>query len=324
VACDSQLRIAFHASHEQFKPSELLAWAQEAEKHGFESLFSSDHFHPWSHAQGQAGFSWAWMGAALALTQLPGGLVCCPAYRYHPAVIAQAAATLAEMFPRRFWLAVGSGQALNEQITGGPWPTKDRRNATLLEAVEVIRALWAGETVTHRGLVTCEGAKLYTLPASNPLLFGAAVTEQTAEWVGSWADGLITTSRPPGDLKRMVEAFRAGGGEGKPMALKVGLSYARTEDQAKRNAFEQWRTACFPNEILTELRSPLQFEAAAQHVRIDDVNTSLRSSSELRQHQEWLAADAALGFEELILHNVGTNQSEFIHDFGAYVLPSLR
>src|SRR5436853_6200911 len=113
-------RIAYHASHEQFRPSCLLRWTQQAEEAGFGAFFSSDHFHPWSESQGEAGFSWSWMGAALARTKIPGGMICCPGYRYHPAMVAQGAATLTEMFPGRYWLSLGSGERLNERITGIP------------------------------------------------------------------------------------------------------------------------------------------------------------------------------------------------------------
>jgi probable non-F420 flavinoid oxidoreductase len=315
---------AYHASHEQFPPSRLLAWARLAEQAGFEGFFSSDHFHPWSEAQGQAGFSWAWVAAALASTKLPGRMICCPGYRQHPAVVAQAAATLAEMFEGRFWLAVGSGQALNERITGEVWPAKDQRNARLKECAGIIRALWRGETVTHRGLVKVEEAKLYTRPATPPLLVGAAVTEKTAEWLGSWADALITTSRPPKELRAMVEAFHRGGGEGKPLFLKVGLSYARTDEAARAGAHQQWRAVAFPNELLTELRTPREFDQAGKHVRPEDMDAMVRISSSAAQHVDWLAQDAALGFREIILHNINTNQAEFIEFFGEKVLPQLR
>src|SRR3712207_584894 len=140
----------------------------------------SDRFHPWTERQGESGFAWSWLGAAMQAPALPFGVVCAPGQRYHPAVVAQAAATLAEMFPGRFWLAVGSGQALNEHITGGAWPPKAERNARLEECVEVIRALWAGETVSRRGRwVRVEAARLYTRPETPPLLFGAAVSEAT-------------------------------------------------------------------------------------------------------------------------------------------------
>src|SRR3954463_12160040 len=151
-------KIAFHASHEQFAPSALLKYTKLAEQAGFGAINSSDHFHPWSERQGQSGYSFAWLGAAMQATTLPFGVVCSPGQRNHPAIIAQAAATLAEMFPGRFHVSLGSGEALNERITGGIWPIKSERNARLLESVDVIRQLFSGKMVTHQGRVTVECA----------------------------------------------------------------------------------------------------------------------------------------------------------------------
>jgi coenzyme F420-dependent glucose-6-phosphate dehydrogenase len=317
-------KIGYHASHEQFKPSELLKYVQMAEQAGFTHALSSDHFHPWSEAQGQSGFAWSWLGAAMQATpRLSYRVVCAPGQRYHPAIIAQAAATLAEMFPNRFWLTVGSGQALNEHITGDKWPTKIDRNARLKESVDIIRALWAGETVTHRGLVCVEDAKLYTRPEILPLIIGAAITPETAEWLGSWADGLITTSRPPEKLKKVVDAFRRGGGEGKPMILKVQLSYDRNAEKALQGAHDQWRSNIFKSKMLTELITPDQFDAAGEFVQPEELYQHVRISADQEQHIEWLQKDIELGFDQLILHNVNREQEQFIEVFGEKVVPAL-
>lgn len=318
------VNIGYHASHEQFKPSELLKYVQMAEQAGFTHALSSDHFYPWSENQGQSGFAWSWLGAAMQATPtLNYRVVCAPGQRYHPAIIAQAAATLAEMFPNRFWLTVGSGQALNENITGEHWPAKCDRNTRLKECVDIIRALWAGETVTHHGLVTVEDAKLYTRPQTPPLIIGAAVTGQTAEWLGSWADGLITISRPPDKLKKVVDAFRRGGGEGKPMILKVQLSYERDEETALQKAHHQWRNNIFKNTLMTELRSPQQFDAAGEFVQPQQLYEHVRISADPQQHIDWLKKDIELGFDELILHNVNREQEQFIQVFGEKVIPAL-
>ncbi|MEG4517877.1 MULTISPECIES: TIGR03885 family FMN-dependent LLM class oxidoreductase [unclassified Microcoleus] len=317
-------QIGYHASHEQFKPSELLKYVQMAEQAGFTHALSSDHFHPWSEAQGQSGFAWSWLGAAMQATPtLSYRVVCAPGQRYHPAIIAQAAATLAEMFPNRFWVTVGSGQALNEHITGDKWPTKIDRNTRLKECVDIMRALWAGETVTHRGLVCVEDAKLYTRPEILPLIIGAAVTPETAEWLGSWADGLITTSRPPEKLKKVVDAFRRGGGEGKPMILKVQLSYDSNAEKALQGAHDQWRSNIFKSKMLTELITPDQFDAAGEFVQPDELYQHVRISADQEQHIEWLQKDIELGFDELILHNVNREQEQFIEVFGEKVVPAL-
>src|SRR5215203_2547259 len=193
----SMATIGYHVSHEQFAPSELLACVQSAERAGFAAAMCSDHFTPWSEQQGQSGFAWSWLGAAMQATNMSFGMVCAPGQRYHPAIIAQAAATLAELFPGRLWCAFGSGQFMNEHITGAGWIGKPERNARLLECVQVIRALWAGETVTLQGQhITVDEAKLYTLPPQPPLLLGAALTPDTARWIAGWADGVITTYKP--------------------------------------------------------------------------------------------------------------------------------
>lgn len=317
-------KIGYHASHEQFKPSHLLKWAELAGQAGFTRVLSSDHFHPWGEQQGQSGFAWSWLGAAMQATpQLSYRIVNAPGQRYHPAIIAQAAATLAEMFPQRFWITIGSGQAVNESITGEQWPCKSDRNARLKECAEIMRALWAGETVTHQGLVCVEEAKLYTRPETPPLLIGAAVTAQTAEWIGSWADGLITISRPPEKLQEVVDAFRRGGGEGKPMLLKVQLSYDRDQASAQQKAYQQWRNNIFKNIVMTELRTPQQFDAAGEFVKPEALNEHVRISADPQQHIEWLEKDIELGFDELLLHNVNREQQLFIEDFGEKVIPTL-
>ena len=317
-------RIGFHASHEQFAPSELLRLVALAERAGFDCAMSSDHFRPWGMAQGQSGFAWSWLGAALQATRLPLGVISAPGYRYHPAILAQGAATLAEMFPDRLWLALGSGQRLNEDLTGVAWPDKAERNEHLRECADIIRALLRGETVTHRGRITLVNGKLYSLPKEPPLLLGAAVTEATAEFVGGWADGLLTVSGKPDAVKRLVEAFRRGGGEGKPMLMQIGLNWAASEEEALQGAHEQWRTNVLGGEVNWELRSPEDFDTATRFVRPEDMRESVLISSDLGQHAAWLAQYVELGFSELQLHQVGRNQEEFIEAFGAKVIPQLR
>jgi probable non-F420 flavinoid oxidoreductase len=316
-------RIGYHASHEQYPPSQLLAHVRHAAEAGFQSAMCSDHFHPWGEDQGQSGFAWSWLGAALEATTLPFGVVTVPGgWRYHPAIIAQAAATLAEMYPGRFWIAPGSGELLNEHIVGARWPHKAERNQRLLEAVQIIRRLWAGETVTHEGLLRVEEARLYSLPAVAPQIVGAALTPETAEWMGGWADGLITVTVEPEAMQAIIEAFQRGGGEGKPLYLQAQLSFAKTDDEALHAAWEQWRTATFPSAVLAELRTPAQFAAAGSSVTPDEVRRKVRVSSDPGQHLRWLEDDARLGFAEINLHNVNRQEQErFIDVFGREVLP---
>ena len=316
-------RIGYHASHEQFPPSLLLNLVQQAQEAGFDSAMCSDHFHPWSDTQGESGFAWSWLGAALQATSLTMGTVCAPGQRYHPAVIAQAAATLSEMYPGRLWIALGSGQALNEHITGDRWPTKAERHDRLLESVEIMRALWRGETVTHHGSVVVEDAKLYTRPLAPPLIVGAAITPETARWVGSWADALITISHPPHVLQKVVDAFRAGGGAGKPVRVQAQLSYAPTYEEALEVAHEQWRTNIFDSAVLANLRMPADFTAAAAFVKPADVAQSVIVSADTAEHVDRIQELMEFDIDEILLHNVHPDQQSFIRDFGAQVLPEV-
>jgi probable non-F420 flavinoid oxidoreductase len=316
--------IGYHASHEQFAPSSLLRYVKLAEEAGFTSVNCSDHFNPWSERQGQCGFSFAWLGAAMATSKLPFGVVCTPGYRQHPAVVAQATATLAEMFPNRFWISLASGEALNERITGEKWPIKSERNERLAECYEVIKRLLGGETVTHFGRVTVEQARLYTLPSAPAQLVGAAVTKETAAWMGPWVDGLITVHRPYEELKEVVDAFRSNGGEGKPVYLKVQLSYAKTGEEALMGAWDQWRTNIFHSTVLGDLWQVEQFDELGKYVQPEEMKEMVRISSSIQQHIDWIGKDMELHFDRIILHNVNRNQEDFIQAFGESVLPALK
>jgi coenzyme F420-dependent glucose-6-phosphate dehydrogenase len=315
--------IAYHASHEQFTPGELIRYAIMAEKAGFQAINSSDHFHPWGEAQGQSGYSFAWLGAAMQATSLPCGVVCAPGQRYHPAIVAQAAATLSQMFPGRFWMALGSGEAINERINGERWPTKAERNERLLESANIIRRLLNGEVVSHKGLVTVDEARLYTLPASPPLIMCAALSPETAAWAGGWADGLLTAHKSYEEMKQVVDAFRNNGGAGKPIYLKVQLSYAKKHEDALQGAYEQWKTNIFQGTVLGDMPTPAHFDAAARFVKPEDMYQYVRISADIQEHKDWLRQDISLGFEKIILHNVNRDQATFINDFGSLLLPDL-
>jgi probable non-F420 flavinoid oxidoreductase len=315
--------IGLHCSHEQISPRDLLAAVRHAEQAGFGAAMSSDHFSPWSERQGESGFAWSFLGAALATTQLPFGVVNAPGGRYHPAIVAQAAASLCQMFPGRLWVALGTGEASNEHITGERWPAKAERNARLLECVEVMRALFAGEVVDHSGLVRVDRARLWTLPPEPPPLMGPAVSEETAAWVGGWADGLVTVNQPREKLERMIAAFREGGGEDKRMAVQVHLSWASDDAAARELAHDQWRTNVFPPPLCWDLETVEQFDLAARHVRVEDLEQTVVISSDFERHLEVLRELAQLGFEEIHLHHVGQDLHPFIDAFGEHVLPSL-
>ncbi|HEY4626877.1 MAG TPA: TIGR03885 family FMN-dependent LLM class oxidoreductase [Blastococcus sp.] len=314
--------IGFHNSHEQIHPAELLTAVRHAEEVGFSAAMCSDHFAPWNLAQGHSGFAWSWLGAAMATTSLPFGVVNAPGQRYHPAIVAQAAATLGAMFPGRFWVALGSGEAVNEHITGQGWPRKDVRDARLRECVAIIRALLAGEEVTHHGLVTVDRARIWTLSDQPPALIAPAVTVPTARAAADWADGLVTINQPHDTLREMVAAYRDAGGRGK-LVLQVHLSYDPDADRALEIAHEQWHSNVFPPPLCWDLDSPHAFEQASAHVRRADVTGAVLVSADLAQHAAWLDEYAGLGFDEIYLHHVGQEQRRFLDAFGEHVLPQL-
>jgi probable non-F420 flavinoid oxidoreductase len=312
-----------HASHEQIHPSVLLAAVQRAEEAGFDAAMSSDHLAPWSERQGQSAFAWSWLGAALQSTSLPFGVVNAPGQRYHPVVIAQAIGTLGAMYPGRFWAALGTGEASNEHVTGGGWPRKELRSARLRECVDVIRALLAGEEVSHDGLVTVDRARVWTRPEEPVPLVGAAVSVRTARWCAEWADGLITVNQPVETLREMIDAYRGAGGRGK-LHLQVHLSWAPEESAAEEIAHDQWRSNVFPPPVSWDLDSVELFDVVSEQVSMEQLRSVVNISSDLGRHAAQLAEYAALGFDEIALHHVGQDLDPFIDAFGAKVLPQLR
>jgi probable non-F420 flavinoid oxidoreductase len=312
----------FHASHEELPPEDLLAHVVHAEDAGFTAAMCSDHLAPWSLRQGESGHSWAWLGAAMARTSLPFGVVTCPVGRQHPAVVAQAAATLELMFPGRFWLALGSGEALNEMVTGEEWPEKAVRDRRLDAAARAIQRLLAGERVSTDEDVRMRGARVYSRPEPSPPVIGAAATATTARRVASWADGLVTFNRPLKDLREVVDAWRDAAGD-RPLFLQVHVSWAPTRKAALANAHHHWRTNVFAPEVMWELASPEQFDAVAEHVRPDDMHDAVVVSPDLDEHVERVREFLELGIDAVYLHQVGREQHRFIDAFGEHVLPAL-
>ena len=314
--------IGFHCSHEQIDPAQLLRDVQAAEAAGFTAGMSSDHLVPWSSRQGESGYAWSWLGAALATTTLPFGVVTAPGQRYHPAIVAQSIATLGQMFPGRFWAALGSGEAANERVTGADWPRKDVRDARLVECVDVIRRLLHGEEVSHDGLVTVHRGRLWTLPDPVPDLVGPAVTPATAARHATWADRLITVNQPAETLRRVLAAYRDAGGRG-PARLQIHLSWAPTEDEALATAHDQWRSNVLGPPVAWDTESVEAFDLIGEVVTPEKVRESVRVSADLRRHAEWLHEYVDMGWDELYLHFVGQHQAPFIDAFGEHVLPQL-
>lgn len=312
----------YHASHEQVAPRELLAAVKRAEQAGFEAAMCSDHLTPWSERQAQSGFAWSWLGAALEATSLSYGVVNAPGQRYHPVIIAQAIATLEQMNPGRFWTALGSGQAINEHITGDRWPDKDTRKARLRESVDVIRALLAGEEVTHEGLITVDRARVWSLPDTPPPLIGAAITEATARWAGEWADGLITISQPLDQLRRVVGAYRDAGGRGE-VFIQAQVSLEDTNDRALAVAHDQWRTNIFPSPLSWDLPTVEHFDQAAEHVGEAAVAEAVFCTADAGELAEHLQTFDTVGASRVYVHGVSQDQTRYIDRMGEDVLPQL-
>lgn len=317
--------LSYHVSHEQFAPSQLLRFVVAAEAAGFDAAFSSDHFNPWSRSQGHSGFSWSWLGAALQATQrlrfstitVPGG------WRYRPAVLAQAIATLAEMFPGRVpWIALGTGQALNECVAGAPWPDAATRRERLRRAAAVMARLLDGEHVTQeQGLAT--DARIWSRPARPPQWVVAATTPQTAAWAGTRAAGLLTVGVDLDRLAAIAHAFRGHAWAARPMHLKVDLCWAPTEHEALQQAHRHWRFNALGDPVNCTLSRPEDFEAATAHMTPDGLRAHVLPACDATAVAEHLRACAALGFETLDLHHVGPDQAGFLGWFGDRVRPLL-
>jgi probable non-F420 flavinoid oxidoreductase len=312
-------RIGFHASHEQIEPRALLEAVALAEEVGFTDAMGSDHFAPWSEEQGESAFSFAWMGAALERTAMRIGQVHAPGQRIHPAISAQAIATLEAMNPGRYWVALGSGENLNERITGDPWPAKHVRNARLRECVDVIRALLAGEEVDHDGLVRVDRARLWTRPETPPPLLATAVSPETAAWAAEWADGLITVNQPGDALQRVSDAYRDAGGRG-DVLVQIHVAWADTEEEALQSAFTEWRTNVFPSPLCWDLDSPHAFSIAAKHVRPDDVRDSVVISDSPQHIVDAIGGMLDQGYDGAYIHHVPVEQRRFLERVAPSIL----
>lgn len=316
--------LGYHASHEQFAPSHLVRCVVAAEEAGFGAVMSSDHLAPWSERQGHSGNSWAWLGAAMSATRLPFGIVTAPGQRCHPVVTAQAIATIGELFADRLWVALGSGENLNEHVTGDLWPCKELRDMRLDESADVIARLLTGETVTHRGLVRVDRARVWSRPATPPPLLAAAVGPATAQRVASWADGLVTVAQPVPSLRQTIDAFRDAGGHGKPVYIQVHLSWAPTRAEALHAAFDQWRNCLVPPGPAWDLATPEEFDTAVADANPEDVAEAVKVSTDLGEHAGWIAELLELEPAGVFLHHVGRDQERFVEVFGSEVLPRCR
>jgi G6PDH family F420-dependent oxidoreductase len=326
-------RIGYAAMLEQFHPTELLDWCVQAETAGFEAGFMvSEHFHPWTPQQGQSAFAWSFMGALGQRTSLKfGTAVTCPGFRYHPAVIAHAAATLGAMYPGRFYLGLGAGEALNEHVIGGAWPEIGIRSAMMFESIEIINKLFMGNVVKHKGEhFMLESARLFTIPPEDQRVpvYVATAGPINAKKTGMFADGMITVGAADEKIRMLWEKCDEGRREagkplGTPKLLQIHVSWACTDEEAVHNAMTEWPNGGmpFPKQ---DIRNPEDFAAMAKLVRPEDFTNRVLMTSDLEAHTKHIQHYVDMGFDEVHIHNVGRNQAEFIDVFGREVLPNLR
>jgi len=324
------VQIGYAAMLEQFHPTELLDMCASAEASGFNGIMAADHVQPWVPQQGQAAFVWSFMAAAGERTKGDiGPGVTCPSFRQHPAVIAQAAATMEAMYPGRFWLGLGSGEALNERLVADYWPEAPERISRMFESIQIIRKLFSGKDVKHKGeFYKMETVRLWTMPDEPPPIFVATAGPITAKKTGMHADGLITVGAPEKKIEMIFEKCREGCREAGndpqrfKFILQLHMSWAETDEQALHNALTEWPNGGmkFPKQ---DIRSPLDFEQMAKLVRPEDFEGRMLISSDLEGHRREIQKFVDMGFDRIYLHNVGRNQKEWAEAFGREVLPGL-
>ncbi len=315
------MRFGYFLSSEEYSPAEIVEQAVAAERAGFDALWISDHYHPWNDEQGHSPFVWGLIGAISQACSLPvTTAVTCPTVRIHPAVIAQAAATAAVQLEGRFVLGVGSGEALNEHILGGPWPSADVRLEMLEEAVDLIRELWSGEVVTRQGKhYKTDTARLYTLPDQPPPIYVSAFGPKALEVAARIGDGFINTQ----DDADAVASFKEKSG-GKPAQGGVKVSWAETEDEGVDIAHRLWANAGLPGELAQVLPSPQHFEQASQLVTKESTADSIVAGSDVDRHVRQLQDYVDAGYDEVYVANMGPHYVAMIEAYGRDVLPRLR
>jgi G6PDH family F420-dependent oxidoreductase len=301
------LRLGWWLSSEEHDPRALVLQAIEAEAAGLHTVMISDHLQPWVRHQGHSPHVWTVIGAiAQATRDLEVGTgVVGLGHRNHPISVAQAAATAAVMLEGRFFLGVGMGERLNEQPFGQRWPSAAERRSAAVEAIEVIRELWSGDLVDHRGeRWNVEGLRLPTLPAAPPPIYVAASGGVSAETAGEHADGLIAVAPDP----HLVDVFRGSGGARKRCVAQVHVSLAATEEAALANAWEWWPNGAVPSRVLGQLSRPEDFEAIARGMQPDDVRNTVTIATGAEPVVRAIDRYVAAGYDTVYLHHVGPDQ----------------
>ena len=318
----TDVRLGYWLSSEEQGPNDLVRLAARAEHAGFRAAGISDHFHPWVPQQGQSPFVWTVLGGIAQATErlevVTG--VTAPIIRMHPVIVAQAAATAAVMFEGRFSLGAGTGERLNEHVTGAPWPAPDVRREMLEEAIGIMRRLWSGENVDHVGQhYTVERAELFTRPDDPPPVIVAGSSTKSAKLAGRIGDGFFGVT----PSTRHLEAFEGSGGRGKRRIGQIHVCWAADVDAARQTAFQWWPNAALRGAALTELAHPKHFEQVLSLARPDDVGSAVALGPDPAVHLDAISRFAQAGFNEIHVHQIGPDQDGFFDFYEREILPEL-
>jgi coenzyme F420-dependent glucose-6-phosphate dehydrogenase len=304
------MELGYSISCEERRPEQIVRDARAAEEAGMSFALISDHFHPWTDSQGQSAFVWSVIGAIATQTERLrlGTGVTCPLIRIHPAVVAQATATCAALMPGRFFLGVGTGENLNEHVTGARWPAPDERIDMLEEAIRLMRQLWDGGSQTFRGRhYTVDHARIYTLPDEPIDVAVAAAQPQAAELAATLGDALISSAPD----EKVTTAYRDAGGDG-PRYGQLTVCWAEDAAEARSTALRIWPNAGAPGGLSQELPLPSDFEAVAELVTEDMIAQQIICGPDPDEYRRRIAEYAEAGFNHLAIHQVGPDQAGFL------------
>ena len=308
-------------SSEEHGPNDLVAFARRAEEIGFEFAMISDHFHPWTDAQGQSPFVWSVIGGIARETERLrlGTGVTCPTIRTHPAIVAHAAATSAVMMGGRFFLGLGTGENLNEHVVGEGWPAPDERLAMLEEAIEIMRLLWQGGEQTHRGdFYDVEQARLYTLPDEPVPIAVAAAKPKAAELAARVGDAFINTAPD----REVIETFESGG-QGRPKYGQITMCWAASEEEGAKTACEIWPNAALGGDLGYELPRPEHFEEATEKVTPEDIAEAIPCGPDVDRYVEDIREYEQAGYTHIYFHQIGHDQEGFFGFWEQELAPKL-
>ncbi len=326
------LTLGWKASPEQFGPEDMLAFAVEADRAGFDSIDVSDHFHPWSEA-GESCFTWTWLGAAAARASRAelGTGVTCPILRYHPAIIAQAAATVERLSPGGFFLGVGTGEALNEFASVSEWPDYYTRRDMVREAMDLMRALWTGEEVTFDGLYyQTQKARLFTPPRGLIPIYVSSIVPESAYFAGGFGDGLITVGSDPDHLGKILRNFEHGARDaGKdpglmPKQLSYNVSFTDDVEATLAPYRKYWLGTHIHAMYLQKIYTPAMSAMNGSAVGDDTLKKSILISPDAEEHAQFAQQFIDMGFNRIHFHSAAPDQVPFIRAYGDQVLPIIR